>query len=117
MKRQALHLMSSEIEKICTGCGWSSLQALPETAIACCPDSNYVPIKKQTAVDWLIQRVNSKEWQEMYIWQKQEVMNEAKKKFRTDILQFAVTHAKNELAGSTGEFSLVELYNQTFKNG
>lgn len=35
--------------------------------------------KKQTAVEWLIEKVKSKEWQDMFIWNKEEVFNEALK--------------------------------------
>jgi len=30
--------------KVCTGCGWRSDKPLPKTALACCPDNNYVSI-------------------------------------------------------------------------
>lgn len=32
---------------------------------------------KQSAVEWLINQVNSKEWQEQYIWHKEEIFKEA----------------------------------------
>lgn len=32
---------------------------------------------KQSAVEWLINQVNSKEWQEQYIWHKEAVFKEA----------------------------------------
>jgi hypothetical protein len=35
-------------------------------------------IKKQTAVDYLIEKVKSSEWQDMYIWHKEAVFAEAK---------------------------------------
>lgn len=31
-----------KIEKICTGCGRSSLKPVSEQHVACCPDNNYV---------------------------------------------------------------------------
>lgn len=31
-----------------------------------------------TAVDWLIEQVKSKEWQVLYIWQKEDVYRQAK---------------------------------------
>jgi hypothetical protein len=34
--------------------------------------------KQQTAVNWLIEKVKSKEWQDMYIWHKEDVFNQAK---------------------------------------
>ena len=33
---------------------------------------------KQTAVEWLTQQVKSKEWQDMFIWHKEEVFEQAK---------------------------------------
>ena len=33
-----------QIEKICTGCGRSSLNPISEQYAACCPDNNYVEI-------------------------------------------------------------------------
>jgi hypothetical protein len=32
---------------------------------------------EQTAVEYLIKKVKSKEWQDLYIWQKEEVFKEA----------------------------------------
>jgi hypothetical protein len=33
---------------------------------------------KQTAVEWLIEKVNSKEWQDKFIWHKEEDFKQAK---------------------------------------
>lgn len=33
---------------------------------------------KQTAVEWLIEKVKSKEWQDMFIWHKEELLDQAK---------------------------------------
>lgn len=51
--------MKKQVEKICTGCGRSSLKPLGlnvdgEPFLACCPDNNYVEVKKQSSIDWLI---------------------------------------------------------------
>jgi len=47
--------MGKSTEKICTGCGWSSLEPLGtnqqgEPYLACCPDSNYKEVKTQSSV-------------------------------------------------------------------
>jgi hypothetical protein len=34
---------------------------------------------KQSAVEWLIKQVNSKEWQDLYIWHKEEIFDKAKR--------------------------------------
>ena len=33
---------------------------------------------KKTAVEWLIEQIKSKEWQEMFIWHKEEIFKQAK---------------------------------------
>ncbi len=33
----------------------------------------------QTAIEYLIEQVKSKEWQDLYIWHKEEVFEEAKR--------------------------------------
>lgn len=38
--------MNTEVEKICTGCGRSSLNPIAKEYLACCPDNNYVEVKK-----------------------------------------------------------------------
>ena len=38
---------NKQIEKICTGCGRSSLNPVSEQHIACCPDNNYVTSEQQ----------------------------------------------------------------------
>ena len=42
--------------------------------------------KKQTAVDWLIEQVKSKEWQDMFIWHKEEVYKQAKQMEKEQII-------------------------------
>jgi hypothetical protein len=37
--------MNTEVEKICTGCGRSSLNLIPKEYLACCPDNKYVEVK------------------------------------------------------------------------
>jgi|GEM_PF-2052053 len=34
---------------------------------------------QQTAVEWLVEQVKSKEWQDMFIWNKEEVFEQAKR--------------------------------------
>lgn len=52
--------MKNETEKICTGCGRSSLNPIEEQYTACCPDNNYVIMSnktKQTSVEWLVKQL------------------------------------------------------------
>jgi hypothetical protein len=41
-------------------------------------------MKKQTAVDWLIEQVKSPEWQDMFIWHKEEVFEKAREMQRKE---------------------------------
>lgn len=79
--------MSSKIEKVCTGCGWSSLQPLPESAVACCPDNNYIEVTKpeKGSVEWLIGQILSPEWERMYIWHTAEIFKIARQKHERDV--------------------------------
>ena len=36
-------------------------------------------MKNQTATEWLIEQIKSPEWQDRYIWQKEEIFEEAKR--------------------------------------
>ena len=49
-------------DKICKGCGRLNSQPLGlnedgEPYLACCPESNYVEVKKQSSVEWLFEQV------------------------------------------------------------
>lgn len=37
---------------------------------------------KQTAVEWLIEQVKSKEWEDKYIWHKEDVFKKAKSNYK-----------------------------------
>ena len=73
--------------------------------------------KKQTAVDWLIEQVKSKEWQDMFIWHKEEVYKQAKEKEREQIM---TAFTQGDIFGSD-YFDGVNIteenyYNKTFKS-
>lgn len=55
--------------------------------------------KKQTAVDWLTEKVNSKEWQDMYIWHKEEVFKQAKEMEKEQIIRAFVVAEGAEYEG------------------
>ena len=45
----------TQTEKICTGCGRSSLNPIGEQHLACCPDNNYVTMSNnKNSVDWFL---------------------------------------------------------------
>lgn len=41
----------------------------------------------QTAVEWLTQQVKSKEWQDMFIWHKEEIFKQAKQMEKEQIIE------------------------------
>jgi hypothetical protein len=41
-------------------------------------------MSKQTSVDYLIEKVKSKEWQDLYIWQKECIFKEAKEMYQKE---------------------------------
>lgn len=52
-----------------------------------------------TAVEWLTEKVNSKEWQDMYLWHKEEVFKQAKamEKHQQDKFTNAPIHDKKAI--------------------
>lgn len=42
---------------------------------------------KQSSVEWLIEQVKSKEWQDMFIWHKEEIFEQAKQIEKEQILR------------------------------
>ena len=44
---------------------------------------------KKTAVEWLIEQTKSKEWQDMFIWHKEEVFEQAKAMEKKQIIDAA----------------------------
>ena len=65
---------------------------------------------KQTAVEWLAQQVESKEWQDKFIWHKKEVFQEAKEMEKEQIINAWIA-TDNELQRISAE----KYYNETFK--
>ena len=43
---------------------------------------------QQTAVEWLIEQVKSKEWQDMFIWHKEEIFDQAKQMEEDQLFEF-----------------------------
>ena len=68
-------------------------------------------MSKQSSVEWLIEHVKSKEWQDMYIWHKEEVFKEAKKIFKEQIIN-AWMATDNELQRLAAE----KYYKENYEN-
>ena len=75
---------------------------------------------KQTAVEWLIEKVNSKEWQDKFIWHKEEDFKQAKEMEKEQIVNAFVQgdlfsedylDAKNPTNDCAENY-----YNETFKS-
>ena len=65
---------------------------------------------KKTAVEWLEEQVKSKEWQDMFIFHKEEVFDQAKEMEKEQINEaFYDGYYKEELYDSR------KYYNETFK--
>lgn len=65
---------------------------------------------KQTAVSWLVEKVKSKEWQEIFIWHKEELFEQAKEMEKEQI-----SHAHRD--GARRQIENSDLYyNETFKS-
>ena len=81
---------------------------------------------KQTAVEWLTQQVKSKEWQDMFIWHKEEVFEQAKAMEKEQMCSFAefvatypdkniningeMLHAKSKYDGAERTVDLLEIF-------
>jgi hypothetical protein len=66
---------------------------------------------KQTAVEWLIEQVKSKEWQVMFIWHKEEVFKQALKMEKEQIIMAYETGDKYKF-----EIPGEQYYNETYKS-
>jgi len=68
---------------------------------------------QQTAVEWLIEQVKSKEWQDMFIWNKEEVFERAKQMERDQIVEAFDFDGYRE--GETWVSSGEQYYSETYK--
>jgi len=68
-------------------------------------------MSKQTAIEWLISHVNSTEWQDMYIWHKEEVFKKAKEMFKEQIIDAWIA-TDNELQRLAAE----KYYKENYEN-
>ena len=75
---------------------------------------------KQTATEWLIEQVKSKEWQDMFIWHKEEVFNQAKAMEKEQMIDACnqTEFEDEEMFGTSEVISKGELYYyETYKGG
>lgn len=68
---------------------------------------------KQSSVDYLIKQVKSKEWQDKFIWHKENVFEQAKEMHKQEIIRAGADHCypSEEIAIQDAE----QYYNETFK--
>jgi len=66
---------------------------------------------QKTAVEQLIEQVKSKEWQDMFIWHKEEVFEQAKQMEREQIIN---AHIEGQPLYSCQSEKAEEYYNQTY---
>lgn len=69
---------------------------------------------QQTAVEWLINQINSSEWQDKYIWHKEEIFKEAKQIEKNQLHKVASFWRGKENEIEKPIFQ--QYYNETFKN-
>jgi len=65
----------------------------------------------KTAVEQLIEQVKSKEWQDMYIWHKEEIFEQAKHIEREQIIN---AHIEGQPLYSCQSEKAEQYYNQTY---
>jgi hypothetical protein len=71
-------------------------------------------MNKQTAVEWLIEQVKSSEWQNYFIWHKEEVFQQAKemeKKQITDAYSIGIYQGRMDKS-----LTMDQYYIENFKN-
>jgi hypothetical protein len=66
---------------------------------------------QQTAVEWLTEQVKSKEWQDMFIWNKEEVFQQAKAMEKEQIIKAHNDGFEKSGEGWNGEYGLKNLNN------
>ncbi len=65
----------------------------------------------KTAIDFLIYQVKSKEWQEMFIWHKEEIFKQAKQIEKEQIIN---AHIEGQPFHSTSSHKAEQYYNKTY---
>ena len=66
-------------------------------------------MKKQTAIEWLIEQVKSPIWQDMFIWHKEEVFTQAKAMEKEQMIKFCQTWEDGTI-----EDTKTDLYNSIY---
>lgn len=70
---------------------------------------------KQTAVEWLFKQVKSKEWQDMFIWNKEETFKKAKEMEKEQIVDAWHNGYNNQSPMIDEENCGQQYYKETFK--
>jgi hypothetical protein len=70
-------------------------------------------MSKQTAVEWLVEKIKSPIWQDMFIWHKEEVFTQAKAMEKEQIID-AVKYGHSDWGSAK---NAEQYYNETYKGG
>jgi hypothetical protein len=65
----------------------------------------------KTAIDFLIDEVKSKEWQEMFIWHKEEIFKQAKQIEKEQIIN---AHIEGQPFQNISSHKAEQYYNKTY---
>jgi hypothetical protein len=101
---------NKQTEKICTGCGRSSLRPVSEQHLACCPDNNYVTMSnnKQSSIEWLAIAIYEKFKMEGNGNELNDLVDQAKAMHKEEIIE-AHDEGEGKIIGNG-----LQYYNETF---
>ena len=68
-------------------------------------------MSKKTAAEWLVEQVKSPEWQDYFIWHKEEVFQQAKEMEKQQIIDAYKYGNQSDMY-----FKPEQYYTETFKN-
>jgi hypothetical protein len=80
---------NKQTEKICSGCGRSSLNPVSEEYLACCPDNKYIEMSnnKQSSVRWIVEELEKFELGKSEFYSKTAIINHADRMHKEEIVQ------------------------------
>jgi predicted HNH restriction endonuclease len=69
---------------------------------------------KQSSIEWLIEQVKSKEWQDKFIWHKEDVFQQAKAMHKEEMINFSYKVLNESNDSFNGYVDEEKIYNETF---